>query len=121
MFALILVSLSSYAVLQLEKTSPDGNIKTVSDAFWCAVVTITTVGYGDYHPTTDGGRVVAIVLMLMGIGMFSALTSYLSTSFINRGHQATRKQNEDAINRLAAVEEQLLELTKMMRGRSNQD
>lgn len=121
LFALILISLSSYAILYFELLSPNSKIQTAGEAFWWAVVTVTTVGYGDYYPTTNGGRVVAIVLMLMGIGLFGALTSYLSTSFINRGNQTTQKQNEDVIKRLAAVEEQLCELRDALREQSDQN
>jgi len=87
LFSIVLVSLSSYAIFHTEKLSPSNNILTARDALWWAVVTITTVGYGDKFPTTNGGRIVAIALMLTGIGIFSAITSYLSTVLINRGNQ----------------------------------
>lgn len=121
LFGLILVSLSSYAILQIEILSPDSNIHTASDAIWWAMVTITTVGYGDFFPTTNGGRVVATILMLVGIGFFSAVTSYLSTTFISRGNRTTQKQNEDVITRLAVVEEQLRVLTEIFQDGSKDD
>lgn len=121
LFAILLVSLSSYTILQIEKLSPGSNIQTASDAFWWALVTITTVGYGDHYPTTNGGRVVATVLMLMGIGLFGAITSYLSTSFINRGNRTTQKQNEDVIARLTVVEEQLRVLMEIIQEQTDQE
>jgi voltage-gated potassium channel len=121
LFSIVLVSLSSYAILHTERLSSSGNIQTASDAFWWAIVTITTVGYGDLFPTTNGGRIIAIALMLMGIGIFSALTSYLSTLFINQGHKLTREYNDDIITRLAAIEEQLRLLTEATKKQSDQD
>ncbi|WP_233785917.1 potassium channel family protein [Planococcus halotolerans] len=57
-------------------------INTFPDALWWAIVTTTTVGYGDISPTTGLGRILAVVLMLVGIGIIgtftSAITSYLS-------------------------------------------
>lgn len=59
------------------------NIKTYEDAMWWAVVTATTVGYGDISPETGIGRIIAIVLMLFGIGLIGMVTSSISTYFIN--------------------------------------
>ncbi len=60
-----------------------GNIQTPFEALWWTLVTVTTVGYGDYFPVTLGGRIIAFVLMLFGIGLFSTLTVYVS-SFLFR-------------------------------------
>jgi len=55
------------------------------DALWWGVVTLTTVGYGDIAPVTGEGRLAASVLMLLGIGLFSAITA-IFTSFMLRDH-----------------------------------
>ena len=53
-----------------EAGKPGSNIETASDAIWWGFVTITTVGYGDYHPTTNAGRVVGIIVMFLGVVLF---------------------------------------------------
>ncbi|MFS0864526.1 potassium channel family protein [Fredinandcohnia sp. 179-A 10B2 NHS] len=58
------------------------NIATYEDAIWWAIVTATTVGYGDISPETGFGRVIAIVLMLFGIGLIGMVTGSISTYFI---------------------------------------
>lgn len=55
--------------------------KTFGDAVWWACVTVTTVGYGDYVPKTMMGRLVAVALMVVGIGLISMLTGTIATYF----------------------------------------
>ena len=58
--------MASILVLQHESRSPDANIRTGGNALWWAIVTITTVGYGDYYPVTTLGRPTAVFVMFSG-------------------------------------------------------
>jgi voltage-gated potassium channel len=60
------------------------------DALWWGIVTLTTVGYGDVYPVTGEGRIAASVLMLLGIGLFSAITATV-TSFPAVERRAARQ------------------------------
>lgn len=55
------------------------------DALWWGVVTLTTVGYGDVYPVTPEGRIAASVLMLLGIGLFSAITATVTSFMLSSG------------------------------------
>lgn len=55
------------------------------DALWWGVTTMTTVGYGDIYPVTPEGRIAASVLMLLGIGLFSAVTAVITSFFVEKG------------------------------------
>lgn len=83
---------ASMAILNLEKESPDRNIKTPSDALWWSIVTITTVGYGDRYPVTDGGRIVASILMIAGVGLFGTFTGFVASMFVEP--DIKREENE---------------------------
>jgi voltage-gated potassium channel len=54
------------------------NITTLGDAFWWAIVTITTVGYGEYFPLTLAGRLIALAVMFSGIGVVVAIVGIIS-------------------------------------------
>lgn len=70
-------------------TFTEPNINTFSDGLWWAIVTTTTVGYGDISPDTISGRIVAVVLMLVGIGIIGMLTSSITTFFIKGEDKAS--------------------------------
>jgi voltage-gated potassium channel len=80
--ATLTVFTASIAILELERET--GNIKTAEDALWWAVTTITTVGYGDRYPVTTEGRLVAVCLMVIGIGLFGTLSGLAASWFTVR-------------------------------------
>lgn len=71
------------------------------DALWWGVTTMTTVGYGDVVPQSAEGRIAASALMLLGIGLFSAVTAII-TSFLVSGRRSTADPIE-SIERLGAL------------------
>lgn len=82
---------------------------TFVDSLWWAFVTSTTVGYGDISPTTAVGRLVAMVLMITGIGMFGALTSTITSFFIGEENEKKSDQDEK-IQELNAKIDKLIEI-----------
>ena len=82
MISFFIVVFSSIAILNCE-VAPDSNIKTASDALWWSFVTITTVGYGDFYPTTSMGRVIASTLIMAGVGLFGTFTAYVASFFMH--------------------------------------
>ena len=79
---MIVLTISSVLILQFESRSPDANITTGGDALWWAIVTITTVGYGDFYPVTTLGREVGVVVMFAGVGIIGALASILASILV---------------------------------------
>jgi voltage-gated potassium channel len=82
LMAVMVLATASIFVLFFESQSPDANITTSGDAQWWAVVTITTVGYGDRYPVTLGGRTTAVFVMFAGVGIIGALASILASVLI---------------------------------------
>ncbi len=94
--ALLLVVFSSIAVLHFEADA-EGNIKTGEDAFWWALTTVTTVGYGDRFPVTSEGRLIAAVLMCAGVGLFGTFSGFLAAWFLSppAGKEGERSLGEE--------------------------
>ena len=79
---LVIVS-ASIAVLAAESRAPDANITTGGDALWWAIVTITTVGYGDKYPVTAVGRTAGVFVMVTGIGIIGSLASIMASFLVS--------------------------------------
>lgn len=78
LLAIMVVIFSSIAIIQVEN-DPNSNIKTAEDALWWSYVTITTVGYGDKFPVTSEGRIIGVILMTFGVGLFGTFTALISS------------------------------------------
>lgn len=103
--ALGVVVAGAAGVFAFERGQPGANIETFPEALWWALVTSTTVGYGDYTPVTMQGRAVAVVLMLVGVGVFGVVTANLAAFFVETG------EDGDAADAAAGLERKVDELT----------
>ncbi len=85
----ILMIFSSITILQVE-VAPNSNIRTAEDALWWVFVTISTVGYGDKFPVTNMGRLISMILIVGGVGLFGVFTAYVASIFVSND----RKEDE---------------------------
>lgn len=75
-------------VLHFGRGAESANINTYFDALWWAAETVSTVGYGDVYPVTMGGKIVAMVLMMCGVGMFSLSAALFAAWIISEVRSA---------------------------------
>lgn len=93
--AVAIVYAASLAVLEAERAAPasDAKIGTFGGALWWAMTTVTTVGYGDKHPITAEGKMVAVALMIGGITLLGSVTATLASWIVQRvGEEDTAQQ-----------------------------
>jgi voltage-gated potassium channel len=107
-FLLIVFSASSILVVEQHDSA---NIKTAEDAVWWAVSTITTVGYGDKYPVTSEGRVLGMLLMITGVGMFGGLSGLIASMFLE-GRNRNSQDLIEVIKRLEQMDAKLDRLPK---------
>jgi voltage-gated potassium channel len=108
----------AWLVLLFEVNAKGSNIHSYPDALWWAIVTVTTVGYGDRFPTTEGGRAVAVVLMLVGIGLIGVLTATVAWVFVKEHTDANREEYQrghaDLGQRLSVISERLADIERRL-------
>lgn len=92
-----------------EATVDSGDFSSVWSGIWWAVVTVTTVGYGDITPKSTEGRLIAIPVMLVGIAFLSVVTATIATHFvrIERAPEST-----EILEALSRIEQELAELKR---------
>jgi voltage-gated potassium channel len=102
----LLIAVAALAVLDAERGQPDSSIHTYPDALWWAVVTITTVGYGDFSPATTEGRLVAVTMMIGGIGLLGFVTGSVTSWIVDRiaaGDKAAQATRQDVASLLEEI------------------
>ena len=92
LITILVVIFSSISILIVEK-DPASNIKSAEDAIWWSLVTITTVGYGDKYPVTTEGRMIGVLLMFVGVGIFGTFTGYIASWFTQENKKETTNKD----------------------------
>ena len=83
------VFVSAFFMWRVEYNAPGATITTFRYALWWAIVTTTTVGYGDYTPVTLAGRVIATAVMIVGVGLIGTISATVAAWFVRRHEPVT--------------------------------
>ncbi len=108
MVSVVVICLSGIAITML-----DPAIQTVEEGIWWAWVTVTTVGYGDFVPSSLVGRIFGGLLILLGVGLFALLTANFSAILI--GQEVTEMERE--VSEVSAEENAIMETLERIEGR----
>jgi voltage-gated potassium channel len=110
---ILLLEFGGLTMLWVESQFPDANITTASDAVWYVYVTITTVGYGDQYPVSNMGRILGVLIMTIGVGLFGTITAFLANVFIEPGDEEGEPEIEAAGS--SGLSAQMEEIKGMLR------
>ena len=113
-----ILSIASVVILLVESGTKGANIHTAEQAIWWALVTISTVGYGDYYPVTTAGHIIGGIVIISGVSFFGVVSGYMASIFvapdenkINEKHEAHQEQIriklEQALQRMEANQKQM--------------
>ncbi|QDP97518.1 potassium channel family protein [Microlunatus elymi] len=83
----LVLFVGSLAVLDAERHAPGSNIHTSGQALWWSIVTVSTVGYGDFYPVSTTGRLVGVGMMISGIALLGVVTASVASWLVDRVRQ----------------------------------
>ncbi len=115
---LTILAISSVVILLVESGVQDANIHTAEQAIWWALVTISTVGYGDYYPVTTVGHIIGSIVIVTGVSFFGVISGYMASIFVgpdehkineqqNTHQQEIRSELEQALKRMETNQAQM--------------
>ena len=82
LFTLFLLFISAVGIYHFENPVQPDKFKSIFESMWWSVATLTTVGYGDIFPITNGGKLFASFIVFIGLGVVSVPTALIATSFM---------------------------------------
>jgi len=109
---ILVVIFGALLVLAVERDYPGSDIKNYGDALWWAVVTVTTVGYGDFVPVSPEGRAIAVLMLVNGVVLISVVTAIIAARFVSDQDEGEARITLDLLDeRLQRIEAALADLT----------
>lgn len=115
--AIVLISLSSLAVLEAERHAPGATITTFGIALWWACTSVTTTGYGDYVPVTLLGRAVGVGVMFGGVALAGVITATLASWVLERATRNNPDAEPSSRAQVRALNEKVEALTAALAAR----
>lgn len=98
----VVIFVGGFAEYLAEYRQPGADITKFNDAVWWAVITITTVGYGDYTPVSPLGRIIATIVMFAGIGIAVTLVTAIAQSRVQRMQERLKSKTDGKAGVLAS-------------------
>lgn len=108
--ATVIAAITTTATVAFMTAIDQKNFPTIGGGLWWAVQTVTTVGYGDHVPTDTAGRIVASLVMLLGLAFLAVLTAAITSSFVAR---ATEERTRSA-GAVPATEQDVREIAERL-------
>jgi len=112
-----IIAVGAFALQHFEAANPQANITSYGQAFWVLIMASSTIGFGDFYPTTAGGYVIVTAMFYIGVGMMGYIGALIASKIMgfsdtNVKNRELRKQNSEI---LAQVQSLTAQIEKMNR------
>lgn len=116
----VLILAGALAITDAERGVEGASVHNLGDGFWWALVTMTTVGYGDMYPVTVTGRLVAVGLMLGGIALLGVVTATLASWLVEHVEESAEEEHQATRGQVEALHHELRQLRAELREHQTQ-
>ncbi|MGN5732021.1 potassium channel family protein [Arthrobacter psychrochitiniphilus] len=117
----LLVYIGALAMYDAEKSAPQASINSFGDAAWWAIVTITTVGYGDLSPVSATGRFIAVGLMIGGIALLGTITATLASWLVEKVSTNDTRAQTASVEDIKVLRDEIRQLRRELATTDNSD
>jgi len=104
----IVIAVGAVLLQYFEAANPTANVTTYGDAFWVLIMASSTIGFGDFYPTTTGGYVIVTMMFYIGVGMMGYIGALIASKIM--GFSDTNVKNRELRRQNKLILEQLIEL-----------
>lgn len=109
---IFLTYLSALAVLNAERGAKGATIESFGDGVWWSLVTMSTVGYGDYTPVTTNGRIIAVGVMVVGISLLGLVGASVASAVVTRLSGKQEQKQDQVQTQISQLAQEIAALRK---------
>ncbi|WP_435276801.1 ion transporter [Psychrobium sp. nBUS_13] len=108
----LIIAVGAALLQHFEGQNPDSNIGTYGQAFWVLIMASSTIGFGDFYPTTFGGYVIVTIMFYIGVGMMGYIGALIASKIMgfsdtNVKNRELRRQNAKILEEIRAIREDI--------------
>lgn len=108
----LIISICAFMLQYFESHNVDANITNYGHAFWVLIMASSTIGFGDFYPTTFGGYIIVTVMFYVGVGMMGYIGALIASKIMgfsdtNVKNRELRRQNAQILKEVGALRRDL--------------
>ena len=108
----LIIAIGAIMLHHFESQNPQANISTYGQAFWVLIMASSTIGFGDFYPTTIGGYIIVTIMFYIGVGMMGYIGALIASKIMgfsdtNVKNRELRRQNAQILNEITALRNDL--------------
>jgi len=112
-----IIAIAACALQYFEAANPQANITSYGQAFWVLIMASSTIGFGDFYPTTAGGYAVVTAMFYIGVGMMGYIGALIASKIMgfsdtNVKNRELRKQNAEILTQVKLLTAQIEKLNR---------